>query len=352
MYGDVPLIKVDTLKNLISSSEEGFSILTSFPDDPYGYGRVIKNIDHNATSIVEQKDANDDQKNIKEIFTGNLCISGKILKESINDIKNNNAANEYYLTDLVSINSKKEIKINTYSVDINEVLGANSKKELELIENTNRNMQAKDLQEKGVTIVDSNRIDIRGNVSVGKDCHIDVNVILEGDIVLGDGVEIGPNSYIKNTKVGSNTNIKAFSYIESAEIGSMCNIGPFARIREGSEIGDEAKVGNFVETKKAKLGKGAKASHLTYLGDTEIGNDANIGAGTITCNYDGKNKYVTKIGNNAFIGSNSALVAPVEIGDGSFVAAGSTITKDVPENSLGVGRSKQSNIKDWSKDKK
>ena len=182
--------------------------------------------------------------------------------------------------------------------------------------------------------------------------YIDVNVILEGDIVLGDGVEIGPNSYIKNTKVGSNTNIKAFSYIESAEIGSMCNIGPFARIREGSEIGDEAKVGNFVETKKAKLGKGAKASHLTYLGDTEIGNDANIGAGTITCNYDGKNKYVTKIGNNAFIGSNSALVAPVEIGDGSFVAAGSTITKDVPENSLGVGRSKQSNIKDWSKDKK
>jgi len=351
LYGDVPLIKRSTLTNLINSSYTGFSILTSFPEDPFGYGRVTKDSDKKAISIIEEKDANDKEKQIKEIFTGNLCINGKLLRASINEIKNENAAKEYYLTDLVSINSNKGVKINTYSVDINEVLGANSKKELELIENINREMQSKDLQEKGVTIVDSKRVDIRGTVVAGKDCYIDVNVILEGEIVLGDGVEIGPNTYIKDTKIGSNTCIRAFSFIEEADIGSACNIGPYARIREGSEIGDDAKVGNFVETKKTKLGKGAKANHLTYLGDSDIGEGTNIGAGTITCNYDGKNKYKTKIGKNSFVGSNSAIVAPVSIGDESFIAAGSTITKDVPTKSLGVARSKQANIVNWSKDK-
>ena len=351
LYGDVPLIKASTLTNLINSANTGFSILTSFPEDPFGYGRVTKDSEQKAISIIEEKDADDKEKQIKEIFTGNLCINGKLLRASIDEIKNENAAKEYYLTDLVSINSNKGVKINTYSVDINEVLGANSKKELELIENINREMQSKDLQEKGVTIVDSKRVDIRGTVVAGKDCYIDVNVILEGEIVLGDGVEIGPNTYIKDTKIGSNTCIKAFSFIEEADIGSACNIGPYARIREGSEIGDDAKVGNFVETKKTKLGKGAKANHLTYLGDSDIGEGANIGAGTITCNYDGKNKYKTKIGNNSFVGSNSAIVAPVSIGDESFIAAGSTITKDVPTKSLGVGRSKQANIENWSKDK-
>ena len=351
LYGDVPLIKTSTLTNLINSANAGFSILTSFPEDPFGYGRVTKDSEQKAISIIEEKDADDKEKQIKEIFTGNLCINGKLLRASIDEIKNENAAKEYYLTDLVSINSNKGVKINTYSVDINEVLGANSKKELELIENINREMQSKDLQEKGITIVDSKRVDIRGTVVAGKDCYIDVNVILEGEIVLGDGVEIGPNTYIKDTKIGSNTCIKAFSFIEEADIGSACNIGPYARIREGSEIGDDAKVGNFVETKKTKLGKGAKANHLTYLGDSDIGEGTNIGAGTITCNYDGKNKYKTKIGKNSFVGSNSAIVAPVSIGDESFIAAGSTITKDVPTKSLGVGRSKQANIENWSKDK-
>lgn len=351
LYGDVPLIKASTLTNLLNSANTGFSILTSFPEDPFGYGRVTKDSEQKAISIIEEKDADDKEKQIKEIFTGNLCINGKLLRASIDEIKNENAAKEYYLTDLVSINSNKGVKINTYSVDINEVLGANSKKELELIENINREMQSKDLQEKGVTIVDSKRVDIRGTVVAGKDCYIDVNVILEGEIVLGDGVEIGPNTYIKDTKIGSNTCIKAFSFIEEADIGSACNIGPYARIREGSEIGDDAKVGNFVETKKTKLGKGAKANHLTYLGDSDIGEGTNIGAGTITCNYDGKNKYKTKIGKNSFVGSNSAIVAPVSIGDESFIAAGSTITKDVPTKSLGVGRSKQANIENWSKDK-
>ena len=351
LYGDVPLIKASTLTNLINSANTGFSILTSFPEDPFGYGRVTKDSEQKAISIIEEKDANDKEKQIKEIFSGNLCINGKLLRASIDEIKNENAAKEYYLTDLVSINSNKGVKINTYSVDINEVLGANSKKELELIENINREMQSKDLQEKGVTIVDSKRVDIRGTVVTGKDCYIDVNVILEGEVILGDGVEIGPNTFIKDTKIGSNTCIKAFSFIEEADIGSACNIGPYARIREGSEIGDDAKVGNFVETKKTKLGKGAKANHLTYLGDSDIGEGTNIGAGTITCNYDGKNKYKTKIGKNSFVGSNSAIVAPVSIGDESFIAAGSTITKDVPTKSLGVGRSKQANIENWSKDK-
>ena len=204
-------------------------------------------------------------------------------------------------------------------------------------------MKAKDLQEQGVTIVDSKRLDIRGNTKAGSDCHIDVNVILEGEIILGDGVEIGPNVYIKDSKIGNNTQIKAFSFIEDAEIGNNCSLGPYARIREGSEILDEAKIGNFVETKKSIIGKGSKANHFSYLGDSTIGDNTNIGAGAITCNYDGKNKNKTTIGDNSFIGTNSSLVAPITIGSGSYVAAGSVITKDVPNNTLGISRSKQEN---------
>ena len=349
LYGDVPLIKASTLTNLINSANTGFSILTSFPEDPFGYGRVTKDSEQKAISIIEEKDANDKEKQIKEIFSGNLCINGKLLRASIDEIKNENAAKEYYLTDLVSINSNKGVKINTYSVDINEVLGANSKKELELIENINREMQSKDLQEKGVTIVDSKRVDIRGTVVAGKDCYIDVNVILEGEIILGDGVEIGPNTYIKDTKIGSNTCIKAFSFIEEADIGSACNIGPYARIREGSEIGDDAKVGNFVEVKNSTFAENSKANHLSYIGDSSIGTSTNIGAGTITCNYDGANKFKTIIGDNVFIGSNSTLVAPLTIEGGGFVAAGSTITQAVPKNNLAVGRGRQRNIVGWKR---
>jgi bifunctional UDP-N-acetylglucosamine pyrophosphorylase/glucosamine-1-phosphate N-acetyltransferase len=212
-------------------------------------------------------------------------------------------------------------------------------------------MKAHDLFEQGVTIADASRLDVRGDVECGKDCYIDVNVILEGSIALGDNVSIGPNTIIKNARIGNNTKIEAFSHIDGAKIGDDCVIGPYARLREGSLIENLAKVGNFVETKNSKLGKGSKANHLTYLGDTEIGENTNIGAGTITCNYDGKNKNKTNIGDSSFVGSNSALVAPVTIGSNATVAAGSVITKDVPDDALGFGRAKQENKKDWSKKK-
>ncbi len=343
LYGDVPLIKEATLKKLINNGSNEFSVLTSHPNNPKGYGRIIKDKEGNVVQIIEEKDANDKEKLIDEVFTGNLCIKGSLLQKTISKIKNDNAASEYYLTDLIQINSEEGVKINASSTDIEEVLGANSKIELELLEGINRKMKAKDLQEQGVTIVDSKRLDIRGNTKTGSDCHIDVNVILEGEIILGDGVEIGPNVYIKDSKIGNNTQIKAFSFIEDAEIGNNCSLGPYARIREGSEILDEAKIGNFVETKKSIIGKGSKANHFSYLGDSTIGNNTNIGAGAITCNYDGKNKNKTTIGDNSFIGTNSSLVAPVTIGSGSYVAAGSVITKDVPDNTLGISRPKQEN---------
>jgi bifunctional UDP-N-acetylglucosamine pyrophosphorylase/glucosamine-1-phosphate N-acetyltransferase len=280
-----------------------------------------------------------------------MCVSSDILKDGLKRITNNNASEEYYLTDLVSIIFKKGIKIRTYQASYEEVKGANDKLELEQLEKINRDMKAKELLEMGVTIVDSSRIDIRGNVEVGKDCYIDSNVILEGSISLGDNVHIGANTILKDVRIGNNSKIEPFSHIDSAKIGNDCVIGPYARLREGSLIEDKAKVGNFVETKNTVVGSKSKANHLTYLGDTDIGKNTNIGAGTITCNYDGKNKHKTSIGSESFIGSNSALVAPVTIGSNSTVAAGSVITKDVPDNALGFGRAKQENKENWSKKK-
>jgi bifunctional UDP-N-acetylglucosamine pyrophosphorylase/glucosamine-1-phosphate N-acetyltransferase len=274
-----------------------------------------------------------------------------LLEEGLSKITNSNAAGEFYLTDLVSIINEKGIRINTYKASNDEVKGANSKQELEQLETTYRSMKAEDLFNKGITITDASRLDVRGNIECGKDCSIDINVILEGDIVLGDNVSIGPNSIIKNTSIGSNTKIEAFSHIDGAKIGNNCVIGPYARLREGSQIDNSAKVGNFVETKNTILGEGSKANHFTYLGDTVVGKGTNIGAGTITCNYDGTNKHKTSIGDNSFIGSNTSLVAPVTVGSEVTVAAGSVITKDIPDNALGLGRAKQENKENWSKKK-
>ena len=351
LYGDVPLIKKSTLENLIDEAESGLSILTTVLDQPYGYGRVKKDEDNNPIAIVEEKDATEQERKIQEIFTGVLCAPKKLLEEGLKEINNDNAAGEFYLTDLVSIMNNKGISIRTCSSSNDEVKGANNKQELEQLEGIYRSMKAEDLFEQGVTIADASRVDVRGDVESGKDCYIDVNVILEGSIALGDNVSIGPNTIIKNARIGNNTKIEAFSHIDGAKIGDDCVIGPYARLREGSLIENLAKVGNFVETKNSKLGKGSKANHLTYLGDTEIGENTNIGAGTITCNYDGKNKHKTNIGDSSFVGSNSALVAPVTIGSNATVAAGSVITKDVPDDALGFGRAKQENKKDWSKNK-
>ena len=351
LYGDVPLIKEDTLNNLIKASSSGAAILTTVLDNPFGYGRVKTSEDGHALSIVEEKDATDSERQIKQVFTGVLCVNKDLLTEGLSEIKNENAANEFYLTDLVSIMNLKGIKINTCDASNEEVQGANNKKELEKLETIYRTMKAEELFELGITVTDASRLDVRGSVKAGKDCTIDVNVILEGEVILGNDVYIGPNTILKDVYIGDGSRIEAFSHLVSAKVGKECVIGPYARLREGSDIQNLAKVGNFVETKNTTLGEGSKANHFTYLGDTTVGTKTNIGAGTITCNYDGANKHKTIVGDNSFIGSNSSLVAPVEIGNNSTIAAGSTITKNVPENALGIGRSKQSNIHNWPKRK-
>ena len=351
LYGDVPLIRKNTLKKLFSLNDS-LSILTANISDPTGYGRVLKDSNDLVEEIIEEKDTNAQQKNIKEIFTGVMAIKGKILRELIPLINNNNASREYYLTDLIGIANSNGFKIEALSVNWEETLGANTRSEQEKLEQTYRKMKNEELLKKGITLIDKNRIDVRGELQAGVDCTIDINVIFEGKVELGNNVKIGANTIITNTKIGDNSEILPFSHIDSSHIGKDCFIGPYARLREGSEIADGARIGNFVETKKAKIGQSTKANHFTYLGDAEIGNDVNIGAGTITCNYDGENKNKTEIGDGSFIGTNSSLIAPVTIGKNAYVGAGSTITKDVPDSSLGISRSKQKNIKDWSKNKK
>ena len=351
LYGDVPLISSKTIKALINSGQE-CTLLSMKLKDPTGYGRIITDEQNLALRIIEQKDASEDERKIQEVFTGILLIDGSLLKSSLNKINNQNAANEYYLTDLVEILSEKGVRINCIQADPDEVLGANNKLELHGLESILRKMSAEKLLEKGITLLDASRVDVRGEVEAGKDCSIDVNVILEGKVTLGDNVTIKSNVVLQDVSIGDNSTIESFSHLSSASVGANCNIGPYARLREGSEIGDNAKIGNFVETKKTKLGDGAKANHLAYLGDAEIGDKTNVGAGTITCNYDGTNKHKTTIGKDSFIGTNSSLVAPVNIGEGAYVGAGSVITKDVPNDALAVGRGKQVIKEDWAKNKK
>ena len=351
LYGDVPLIKEETLKKLCSQ-ESDLSILTTILENPTGYGRVLKDKKNNVFEIIEEKDADSEQKKIKEIFTGILVAKGGILKKHIPEINDNNSAKEFYLTDLISIAHKNGFKIKTFSSSSEETTGANNRSEQEELERTLRTMKAEELLRNGATLLDKSRVDVRGEVKIGADCVIDVNVIFEGNVELGNNVEIGANTILCDTKIGDDTKILPFSHIVESEIGSKCSIGPYARLREGSVIMDGARVGNFVETKKTRLGRDSKANHFTYLGDAEVGDEVNIGAGTITCNYDGKDKHKTKIGDNSFIGTNSSLVAPVTIGKNAYVGAGSTITKDIPDNALGVGRGKQKNKENWSKTKK
>ena len=351
LYGDVPLISNKTIQSLLDS-ENNCTLLSMILSDPTGYGRVVSNEENLALKIIEQKDASEDERKIKEVFTGILLIDGSLLRPALEEINNQNAANEYYLTDLVEILSAKGVKINCIQANPTEVLGANNKHELQELESILRKMSAEKLLDQGVTLLDKTRIDVRGKVTAGKDCTIDVNVILEGDVTLGDNVSIKSNVVLQDVSIGDNSIIEPFSHLSFAKVGSNCNIGPYARLREGSEIGDNAKIGNFVETKKTKLGDGAKANHLAYLGDANIGDKTNVGAGTITCNYDGTNKHKTTIGEESFIGTNSSLVAPVNIGKGAYVGAGSVITKDVPDEALAVGRGKQVIKEDWAKNKK
>ena len=351
LYGDVPLIKEETLKKLCNQ-ESDLSILTTNLENPTGYGRALKDKENNVLGIIEEKDADLEQKKIKEIFTGILVTKGGILKKHIPEIDDNNSAKEYYLTDLIGIAYKNGFKINTLSSSNEETSGANNRLDQEELEKTLRIMKSEDLLTNGATLLDKSRVDVRGEVKIGADCVIDINVIFEGHVELGDNVEIGANTILCDTKIGDDTKILPFSHIVASEIGAKCSIGPYARLREGSVIMDGARIGNFVETKKTRLGRDSKANHFTYLGDAEVGNEVNIGAGTITCNYDGKDKHKTNIGDNSFVGTNSSLVAPVTVGKNAYVGAGSTITKDIPDNALGVGRGKQKNKENWSKTKK
>ncbi len=353
LYGDVPLTKVSTLNRLLEAKPaNGMSLLTVHLANPNGYGRIMReaSTDNKGTvvGIVEQKDASAEQLLINECNTGILLANGGDLKRWLSNLSNDNAQGEYYLTDIIAAAHKEGKEIATAHPDSEiEVEGANNRVQLASLERAYQYRQAEELMIAGASILDPNRIDIRGEVTVGQEIIIDVNCIFEGKVTIADGAKIGANCIVIDSTIGKNAEIKPNSIIEGAVIGDNASAGPFARIRPGSVLKNDAHIGNFVEMKKSTLGEGSKAGHLTYLGDTEIGKNSNIGAGTITCNYDGVNKSKTIIGDNAFIGSNASIVAPVTIGNMATTAAGSTIVKNVEDNDLAVARGKQSNISGW-----
>ncbi|WP_462164871.1 bifunctional UDP-N-acetylglucosamine diphosphorylase/glucosamine-1-phosphate N-acetyltransferase GlmU [Pseudoalteromonas xiamenensis] len=350
LYGDVPLTKQDTLQRLLDvTPKRGLAVLTVVLENPMGYGRMIRE-NGKLVGIVEQKDATPEQLNIKEINTGIMAVNGGLLKSWLGKLSNNNAQGEYYLTDIVAMAHAEGVEITSaHPEHPMEVEGANNRVQLAALERAYQVWQAETLMLNGATLADPSRVDVRGTVVTGEDVHIDVNVIFEGHVELGNDVVIGPNCVLKNCKIADGTVVKANTMIEDAIVGAKCTLGPFARLRPGAVMEEDSHVGNFVEMKKTRLGKGSKANHLTYLGDTEVGEKVNIGAGTITCNYDGVNKSKTIIGDNAFIGSNSSLVAPVEIGAMATVGAGSVITAKVDDNQLAVARTKQRNLDGWQR---
>ena len=351
LYGDVPLIETATLERLMQRvSQQQLGLLTVNLNDPTGYGRIVRDGSGVVKAIVEHKDASAEQRLISEGNTGILAVPGKRLSDWLGRLSNSNAQGEYYLTDVIAMAVADGLDVATeQAADEMEVLGANDRIQLAQLERHYQYRAARRLMVQGVTLIDPARFDMRGEVAVGRDVTIDINVILEGQVVIEDGVQIGPNCVIKNSTLRAGAVVKANSHLDGAEMGEGADCGPFARLRPGSVLGAKAHVGNFVELKNAILGEGAKAGHLSYLGDAEIGARSNIGAGTITCNYDGANKFKTVLGEDVFIGSNSALVAPVTLGDRATTGAGSVITADVPDNALAVGRAKQRTIEGWKR---
>lgn len=351
LYGDVPLTKKETLEKLIANcNEDSVALLTAKVEDPTGYGRIVRDSANKVSAIVEHKDANTEQLTIDEINTGILALPASKIEKWVNSFNNDNAQGEYYLTDVIELAVNEGCKVNTTCVDdFYETLGVNSRQQLAELERYYQQQQAEKLMAAGVTLRDPARLDIRGELTVGQDSIVDVNVIFEGQCEIGQNVNIGANCIFKNVKIGNNTTILPNSIIEDSTIGDSANIGPYARLRPGTVLANATKVGNFVEIKNANIADGSKVNHLSYVGDAEVGKDVNIGAGTITCNYDGANKHLTVIKDNSFIGSNSALVAPVNIAEGSTVGAGSTITADTEKDSLTVARAKQRAIKGWKR---
>lgn len=354
LYGDVPLISIETLKQFIAETPaQSLGIITAHISNPTGYGRIIRNEKNSIINIIEEKDATDQQRAIQEINSGIYLIPEAYLQKWLPQINNTNAQQEYYLTDLIRFAAKENIEIcATQPYFYEEILGINDRIQLSQLERIYQRHYAEKLMRKGVTLYDPARLDIRGDIVTGKDVTIDINVILEGKVVLGNQCIIGANSILRNVILGEGVEVRANTIIDGAEIAAHCVIGPFARIRPGTEIAASAHIGNFVEIKNSIIGEHSKVNHLSYIGDSEIGKRVNIGAGTITCNYDGVNKHRTIIGDEASVGSNSQLVAPVTIGEGATIGAGSTITRDAPPNQLTLCRAEQRTIKNWQRPEK
>ncbi len=352
LYGDVPLLTQDTLAAVVATSKP-LAVLTADLDDPSGYGRIVVDASGHVAAIVEQKDANPDQRKIRSINTGIIAADAARLRGWLAQLKNENAQGEYYLTDVFALAAAEGAPaVALPCFDPMEAAGANDAWQLAILERHYQRRAARSLSEQGLRFADPARFDQRGTVVVGCDVEIDIDVILEGVVVLGDGVRIGPYCRLRNVQLAAGTLVQAHCDLDGVITEGASTIGPFARLRPGTELAEGSHVGNFVEIKKTRLGRGSKANHLTYLGDAEIGVNVNVGAGTITCNYDGVNKFTTRIGDGAFIGSNSSLVAPVEIGAEATIGAGSVITRDAPAGTLSVGRARQSTVDGWQRPKK
>ena len=350
LYGDIPLLEPAVLRELIASPSDGLKVLTMQVDDPHGYGRIVRNRDGCVIKIIEESDATDAQKFICEVNSGIIMAPCQVLRSCLEHMVSDNSQNEYYLTDIFAIAHARGIGCTAViAPDAADLEGANDRVQLSVLERRYRMKKTTELMRSGVQLADPDRVDIRGKVNVGRDVFVDVNVILEGEIVLGDNVHIGPGCVLKNCHLAAGTRVHAYSVLEDMRSTGACDIGPFARVRPGTELAEGSRVGNFVEVKNATLGKDSKASHLSYLGDASIGERVNIGAGTITCNYDGVNKHRTIIEDEAFIGSDTQLVAPVTVGAGADIGAGSTVTKDAPPGQLTISRARQVTIRGWKR---
>ena len=351
LYGDVPLTKADTLRMLLERADDGaLAILSVKLPDPTGYGRVLRDTAGRVYRIVEQKDANRKEQAVNEVNTGLMAVGAARLKGWLGQLSNDNAQGEYYLTDVVAMAVKAGVKVEAVlAPTVAEVLGVNDKLQLSQVESEYRRKRAEELMLGGVTVADPARLDVRGEVAHGRDVFLDANVLLEGKVTLGDRVRIGPNVVLRDCEIGADTVVQPNSVIEQAVAGAGCIIGPFARLRPGAKLADGVHVGNFCEIKNSELGPGSKVNHLSYVGDASIGAAVNVGAGTITCNYDGADKHRTVVGDGAFIGSGTMLVAPVSVGEQATIGAGSTITRDAPAGKLTLERSKQVSVEGWKR---
>jgi len=354
LYGDVPLITHETLQLLVAAAQEsGFGLLTTELADTRGYGRIVRDETGAVLRIVEQKDATAEQAAIKEINTGMMAVAAADLKRWLEQVGNSNTQAEYYLTDIVALAVADGVTINTVQpLSVMEIMGVNDRTQLAELERYYQYTQAQALMLQGVSMLDPSRFDLRGDLQIGRDVTLDINVVMEGKVVIGDRVRIGPNVVVRNTEIGDDVEILPNCVIEDAVIGRASRIGPFSRIRPHTLLEEQVHIGNFVEIKKATVAQGSKINHLSYVGDAEVGRGVNIGAGTITCNYDGANKHLTVIGDGAFIGSDTQLVAPVTVGTGATLGAGTTLTQDAPADKLTISRARQITIESWDRPKK